>query len=48
MNSWQRGFHGGGGGAGGLGVGENYVWCLVIVAMFLGLGGAKGWGGGKF
>ena len=25
----------------GLVVGENYVWCLVIVVIFMGLGGAK-------
>ena len=26
-------------------IGGNYVWCLVIV-IFIGLGGAKRWGGG--
>ena len=25
----------------GLVVGGNYVWCLVIVAIFMGFGGAK-------
>ena len=28
-----------------MGVGGNYVCCLVIVVAFMGLGGAKGWGG---
>ena len=28
----------------GLVVGENYVWCLVKVAIFMGFGGAKRWG----
>ena len=28
----------------GLVVGRNYVWCLVIVVIFMGFGGAKGWG----
>ena len=27
-----------------LGVGGNYVWCFVIVAIFMGLGGTKRWG----
>ena len=31
---------------GGLGEGENYIWCLVIVAIFMGLGGPKRCGGG--
>ena len=31
----------------GLGVGGNYVWCLVIVVIFMGTGGgAKRWGAG--
>ena len=28
----------------GLVVGENYVWRFVIVIIFMGSGGAKGWG----
>ena len=32
----------------GLGVGGNYVWCLVIVVIFMGTGGAKRWGAGAF
>ena len=28
----------------GLVVGGNYVWCLVIVVIFMGFGGAKRWG----
>ena len=28
----------------GLVVGRNYVWCLVIVVIFMGFGGAKRWG----
>ena len=31
---------------GGLGLGGNYVWCFVIVAIFLEFGGAKKWEGG--
>ena len=31
---------------GALEVGENCAWCLVIVAIFVGLGRAKRWGGG--
>ena len=27
----------------GLVVGGNYIWCLVIVVMFMGFGGAKRW-----
>lgn len=27
-------------------MGGNYLWCLVIVVIVLGLGGAKRWGGG--
>ena len=27
----------------GLGVGENYVWCLVMLVIFMGFGGAKKW-----
>ena len=30
----------------GLGVGGNYVWCLVIVVIFMGTGEAKRWGAG--
>ena len=26
----------------------NYVWCLVIVVVFITLGGAKSWGWGRF
>ena len=33
---------------GGQEVGENYAWCLVIVVMFTGLGGAKRRGEGVF
>ena len=29
-----------------LGVEENFVWCLVIVVIFMGLGEAKWWMGG--
>ena len=28
----------------GLVVGGNYVWCLVVVVIFMGLKGAKTWG----
>ena len=31
---------------GGLVVKENYAWCLVVVVIFIRLGGAKRWGGG--
>ena len=30
----------------GLVVGGNYIWCLVIVVIFVGSAGAKRWGGG--
>ena len=29
----------------GLVVGGNYIWCLVIVVIFVGSAGAKRWGG---
>ena len=38
MNDLVKGFA-----LGGLEVGENYVWCLVIVVVFMELGGAKRW-----
>ena len=28
----------------GLVVGENYVWCLVLVVIFMGFEGGKRWG----
>ena len=39
--AWRRGL------LGGVGIRGNYVWCLVIVVIFMGLGGAKRWGGGR-
>ena len=36
MSSLAKGFT-----WGGLEVGENYAWCLVIVVIFMGLGGGK-------
>ena len=36
MSSLAKGFT-----LGGLELGENHVWCLVIVVIFMGLGGAK-------
>ena len=29
----------------GTGIGGNYIWCLGIVVIFMGLGGAKSWAG---
>ena len=44
MSSLAKGFV-----LGGLEVGENCAWCLVIVVIFMRVGGAEvglGWGGG--
>ena len=31
----------------GLGVGGSYIWCLIIIVLFMRLGGTKKWEGGE-